>query len=251
MNNLNLKPAMRYQMSYMWKSFITVFGIAMAVVTLVMIFFSVNIADGEAHILFFQITQDGAINTVIHFNMAAVMLFMFFIVGVSGIREDLRFYLQNGLSRRTVYASTVLSSAASGLGVGFISALFNLTGSILPGFPVRGFMFSDLQTYTALNFIGDLLLHTLCFFLAWQLGSLISLIYYRLGKIQQVVFSVLGIAILIFGLPFSLAAVITRADFETLGAAFSSTLFIGIILLLVSILTAVGNFLLLRRAPLK
>ena len=213
MNNLNLKPALRYQITYLGKFFLIAFGIIVAVYAFLHLFFSVAVTSDTIEINMSD-------------SLLSVLLVMLFIIGIVGIREDLKMFLQHGAGRRTVYVSTLISGFFTAVVLGLICELFSLFFTV------------------GQSFFGGWLFNGACFFFAWQLGGLISLIYYRMNRIQQIVFSVAGGSLLgalaVFVLPY-------MAAYIPSGMWAAPT----VPILLCGLLAAAFNFLLLRRAQVK
>ena len=203
MNTMNLKPAIRYQLEYIGKFFMFAFVIVAAVMALLYIILEARIILSIDHADGFSIST----------NLVSMITIMLFVIGIVGIREDLKMYLQFGAGRRTVFVSTLISTLITGVVLGLICEL--------------RFMIGFMMTAAG-------------FFLAWQLGALISLIYYRLNLIGIIVFSVAGGAVMLFCLPFIIIHV--SQSYQT---------FLLLPLLLFGALAAAGSFLLLRRAPVK
>jgi len=203
MNTMNLKPAIRYQLEYIGKFFMFAFVIVAAVMALLYIILEARIILSIDHADGFNIST----------NLVSMITIMLFVIGIVGIREDLKMYLQFGAGRRTVFVSTLISTLITGVVLGLICEL--------------RFMIGFMMTAAG-------------FFLAWQLGALISLIYYRLNLIGIIVFSVAGGAVMLFCLPFIIIHV--SQSYQT---------FLLLPLLLFGALAAAGSFLLLRRAPVK
>ena len=179
MNNMKLYPAMRYQLIYLAETFALMFGIAAAL-------FIVS----QVGITVAGITVDSML-----WNVGTFMLFALFVVGIGGVREDLRLMIQHGIGRRTTYVSTLLSDIVAGAGFGLILELLNVISRAVPAFPFSGLVFP------VEHFLASWLLHIGAFLFARQLGVMISLLYYRMNKMQAIVFSVTAGALFLLGLP--------------------------------------------------
>jgi len=235
MNNSRLKHAMHYQFDYFAWSSLYVYGISIVVICLIGFFTTITVND-------VNVTGSG---------IGGVGFFHLLIIGISGIREDLRFFLQHGISRRTTFFSHLYSSFICSIALGLFCELFNLVSHNLFGFTRYD------SAITIQSFFISWLSLACTFFFAWQIGSLISLIYYRLGKMQQVVFTVTVIAMIVYGfssgIRFLVGSAYDLGDFiqtliENSPGFFSVGVWVG---LLLGILAAVGNFLLLRRVQIK
>jgi len=244
-NRLNLKPALRYQLTSMSKAAAMVFAIVFAVAVFLHVIVGVFI-EPEATINIAGIASTEVDETFIRVNQVNfgfVAIIFLFVVGVGGIREDLKLMLQHGMGRRTVYVSTLLGSLISSAALGIFCELLNL----VTVFSISGLNFQG-------GFFSGVLLHTLSFFLAWQLGTLISMIYYRLETMQKIIFSVLGGALIVFGIPRTITRLLTHdaGAFEaTLINIFTNPFALVLPILVCGVLAATGNFLLLRRAQVR
>jgi len=221
---------MLYQLSYMAKSGMYVYGIAIAVVLAIHFFVTVSVN-----------------NSNITMGIEGVAFVHFLIVGISGIREDLRFFIQHGLSRRTTYLSHLYSSLICSVALALFCLLFNfVTGNLLG--------FNSNSVSGIWSFLVGWVSHVAVFFFAWQLGALISTIYYRLGKIQQVVFTVAVVALGIYVLTNSVIFIVgeeTNIIQRIIESAPTLLAPIIWVVLLLGIIAATGNFLLLRRVQIK
>ena len=234
MNDSRLKKAMRYQLyNFVW-SCLYVYGIAIAVIVAIGIL----------------VTAFG--NTgFVSISISGVGFFHLLIVGITWIREDFKFFIQHGISRRTTFFShlyvSLIGSALVGVLCEFVSLITNLLLNSAITIPA-------LARY---SFFSGWLTHTIFFFFAWQIGALLSLIYYRLNKIQQVVFSVTVVATIVFGGSYGVYLLTRIADDldglflnfldNTLGLT-SMAVLLGLVF---GILAVIGNYLLLRRVQIK
>ena len=252
MTKLRIGPAMRYQIDYMLWASLSILGIIIGIMLILSIFVAGAVAAGDEGlgavvIMGFLNVGDGLVN--MSFNVASVLTITFFIFGVGGIREDFKFFLQHGMGRTTTYLSVIFISLLSGAAWGLICQILTVISNNWAAFPATGMGFPDS------NFIVGWLLHTLSFFFAWQLGTVISLIYYRLGKTQKVIFSVAAIALIVFVIPNSISYLVNFFISGDIGeyrtafvSFFENPLSLTLIVLAFGVICALANFLLLRRA---
>ncbi len=197
------------------------------------------------------------------FEMAAAIYVL--VAGILSVREDLRFFLQNGRGRPTVFLAQLVIAL-------FTAAVLAVAGSLL--MVIFGFATRLLDPQLAFSSLYGLLIGSadgggigsvvqmmgyifLVCLPAFFFGMTVSLIYYRLSKLGKVVFSFAVPAVLLVGLPFLIGSNPAIANafiaffqhiYETLRtpmallAAFS---------LVASPILALGSWLLLRRAPIK
>jgi len=228
-----LKQAIRYQLSYFGWSFLYVYGIAAAAIIAIGSMITINASDG------ISITGIGGVGFV-----------HFLIMGIAGIRCDLRFFIQHGIGRRTTFFSNLYGSLICSAALGLFCEVFNFISHNLLGLTFYG------SAFTFQGFFTSWLAYTFTFFTAWQVGALISLIYYRLSKMQQIVFCVTTIAIFMLAVSGGIRRLVGLGDdlglvqtiVENIVLLTGLTAWVG---LLVGILAAAGNYLLLRRVQIK
>ena len=242
MNKMRLKPALHYQLDYFVRSSLSYLGVLAAIII------SINLIrrffiDGTVVDILGLVRFDTGGGGFFVFNVGTILVFMLFVIGIVGIREDFKMLLQHGMGRCTAYFSSLFGSLIFAAVLGLFCELLNIAARYWPSFPVRG------MTFLEQGFFAGWFLQAGFFFLAWQLGVLISLIYYRLNGLQQTVFTVAAVATIIFVLPGGLRHIAEGgADLE---AALVGLLANPTFIPLWGALAAVGNFLLLRRAQVK
>ena len=245
MNNMRLFPAMRYQLSYMARGALITLGILCAVFFALGLIMVINdVTEGAINIGVISVNG----NVSFHFNSGAVMAITIFIFGIVGIREDLKLFLQHGIGRYTTYFSSLFSSLIIGVALGLLLELLNLAAALWSAFSAQ------TPAFSVGGFISGWLLHTGGLFFAWHFGALISLIYYRLQKIQQIIFSVAGVAILVFALPRALSRFFgedSTALERALRSITATPLSLVCLIFFIGAFAAAANFLLLRRAQVK
>ena len=228
-----IKQALNYQLSYFAWSSLWVYGIAIALMCIlgawtVITVNDVNVSTGLGGVAFVHLLVFGI-----------------------GIRGDLKFYTQHGISRRTTFLSHLYGSLICAVAVGLLCSIFNVIAGRWLGFS------GGYEDHNIINFLTDWIMYISVFIFAWQIGTLISMIFYRLNNLQKVVFSVLSIGFLIFAFVVGIRYIVNfTEDFEALVirltegafAVISPTLIITFSL---AILAMCGNYLLLRRSPIK
>ena len=236
MGNMRLKAAMHYQLNYMFWASLSILGIAAAIAIFLRLVVGVVVIN-------INLLGDASESSFL-FSAGAILAVTLFIIGIAGIREDLKFFIQHGMGRGTTYFSHILTSLISGLILGLLCQLFDLIIYwVWPAFPVSGLRFP------VEGFFAGWMLHTLCFFFVWQLGALISLIYYRMNNwIQSLIFS-----LLLFGSPLFIGMAIGNFDgvVDTIINFFVNPPAFAPLFLIGGVLAALGNFLLIRRAQIK
>jgi len=235
MKGSRLKQTLQYQFDYFAWSSLYVYGIAIAVIAVITIL-TVTAADGNI------------VN--INVGIGGVGFVHLLVAGIAGIRSDLRFFIQHGISRRTTFFSNLYGSLICSVVLGlFCEFVYLVTGHLLRNI-------NGVSAFATQNFFSGWMTHAAFFFFACQIGALISLIYYRLNKMQQIIFSVTAIAALVFGFSYIIRLVVGIAVLDSLIQGFveSAVGFTGItiwVMLLLGALAAAGNYLLMRRVQIK
>jgi len=246
MGNMRLKPALYYQLDYMVRASLSVLGVLLLVSAAN--YLLINFFEGNFAI--FMVIIDGDISSMA-LNVGGVAVISLFIVGIVGIREDIKFFMQHGRGRYTTYFSTLLGSLISAAAIGLVCELFNLIGDAWHMFPLQGVNFGGA------GFIGSWVMHTVFFFGAWQLGMLVSLLYYRMSKMQQIIFSVAIGGIFLLALPTFVPSLIDSLvqgleDMDWDAFMFMPNVsMLAVPVVLGGVMAAGFNFLLLRRAQIK
>ena len=234
MNSLRLKQTLKYQLSYFGWSSLWVYGISVTVMAVVIALVAFSVTDSN-----------------ISAGLGGVGFLHLFILGI-GIRSDLKFFLQHGISRRTTFFNNLIGSFICAVMLGLFCEVFNLIFN-------RWIYISGYVDASGISgFFKGWIAYVCSFFFAWQVGALISLIYYRLGALQKVIFSVLGAGALVLGFSGAVRYIIGIAD--EFGDGMLQSLFEGSLdivmpialgVLILAMFSAVGNYFLLRRAPVK
>jgi len=237
MINSRLGPVLRYNLEYVAWSCLYVFGISAAIML---------IANFGRVVIPENIYVEGSF-----FNFAAIGVVLYFILGIAGVREDLRFLLQHGMGRKTTFYGNLFCSLIAGIVLALFCMIVELAARNWAGFPAAGSIFPYH------GFFVGWLSHIASFFFAWQFGIILSLIYYRLNKIQQIAFSVVGIAIIMALSAFGIRSLVVNiADFEEAIRRLVDNppeIMMPAVLVLggLGIVAAFGNYLLLRRAQVR
>jgi len=128
-------------------------------------------------------------------------------------------------------------------------SLIDLIPNYWPAFFVRG------SVVPVEGFFMSWFLNIGIFFFTWQLGTVISLIYYRLNRMGQIIFSVAAGGIILFGVPNIVVRHVLRDGFDAFMEAVSNALVnpanLTLFVFLIGVLAAAFNFMLIRRAEVK
>ncbi|MCL2365942.1 MAG: hypothetical protein FWC75_02720 [Oscillospiraceae bacterium] len=250
MNTLKLMPALRYQLDYMVRALLIAFAVMAAIVIFISLFITTATFGDAGQVIIDIAPINFHFETSSFINVGPIFTIMIFITGIVGIREDLRFFLQHGLGRKSTYLSTLLTSLLCGATLALVFELLDLV------FVNALWLRFSAVNISGLGYVGGWLLQTLVFFFAWQLGALISLLYYRMSTMVKVIFSVAIIATVVFAVPRLIGDIIdlvfsNSSDMigGTLSTLFTNPLNIICTILALGIICTLGNFMLIRRAP--
>lgn len=130
----------------------------------------------------------------------SILIFVF-VLGLNSFRPQFRFFVQNGVSRRTHLISFHLSALCIAGGMTVIDLLFPmLFGRVLDATPMVTLM------YRTSNLHPLSLLWSLCLYLVMaEAGFLLTTLYYRMGKGLKLTFSIGVPALLLIVLPLVVA----------------------------------------------
>ena len=127
------------------------------------------------------------------------------VLGMVGIRENLRMLNQNGVSRRTAFLAEIIAQAAAAVLVAAGATVLLAAYQALPGMAGRVYVSDVYQMVyegTAIGVAGYLrtavFAAAMCFALA-ALGQFCSVLYWRLSKFWIVTVSIAIPLVLIFG----------------------------------------------------
>ncbi len=153
------------------------------------------LALGGSLLLSYTITLFFTAEEVTISGMEMSSLVFIFCMGLNAFKPFLKMFLQNGISRLTLYVSAIVSLLILSL---LCALIDNLLTIVLSGqMNYRG-LFGTIYQH---HFIKDLLWTCTCYFMFSGLGFLITNLYYRMNKILKVLVSVSIPLLLFVGLP--------------------------------------------------
>jgi len=195
MKHMNIKPAFRYCIFDLLRNS-GVFYIIMLFVTAA---FSVM-----------AILQNGDTVSGSYSAFAVAGSIMLFVTGITTIREDLRLFIQHGVSRRTTFWANLLSAvavcavlaAAGELMIAAAQALTAGNSRILIS-DLYHFVYADIsiRQLSFLQHIESVFFNFSIFLFAYMIGMFISLMFFRLSKAWTVVVGVGAPSFIFIGLP--------------------------------------------------
>ena len=204
-------------------------------------------------VLMMFIHEDGSSNGQ---DMAAIIFA--FVMGIALCWDNLKMALANGVSRRTVFTSTLLSSLiGSAVLTVFTLCCTQLFGSLLNAYSIYSFTYEGYAASPFLSILAQALWQMALYFLSMMTGLLIAVIYYRLNKVATIAVSV-GVPVFCFMvLPilFTLLPTLFTAFVSAFSKLFSfiarSPYHSCLVFLITAAVMAALSWLAMRRAPLR
>ena len=220
------------------------------------IYFSIMIAFMLIGIcLLLVIDTDGDVG--MNFDMSGYVFF--FVFSLNSFKENLKFFNQNGVSRRTFYISriTVMVSAAL-----IMMLMDRLLHTILSFVKIDNFsavfvfdLFGKMEQNNLVNILKAMLASLCTYMAAYGLGCFINLVFYRLGNFGK---TIVGAGVPVFCiilLPLTdnllLNGALGRVFMKFINYTLSSLGNISLVFALISLACMVFTYFLMRRAPIK
>lgn len=121
------------------------------------------------------------------------MIIFIFVLGLNSFRPQFRFFLQNGVSRRTQLTAFHLSALCIAAGMTVIDLLFPmLFGRVLNTTPMVTWMFGFSNVHPL-----SLLWSVLLYLTMAEIGFLVTTLFYRMSKALKLLVSI-GVPVLLF-----------------------------------------------------
>lgn len=190
---MNLKASLKYQLSDCRNPIIIFYIVIAALLTLAF----------TTHILF----SDMYSGTTSMNGMGLAATIFIFIAGMNSFKETFRMFLQNGVSRRTLFISQLLSGLIVSFIMTVIGSIYTIIGKSLAAhfdrLYFRSFIemiYSDRYASESVSIqmlIESLLFYTMMLTAALMAGYFITVLYYRLNKGGKIAVSV-GVPVFLF-----------------------------------------------------
>lgn len=253
---MNLKPIIRLQFRYDYRVFRIMYLIVYATVALNMIY---------------ELSSGGGQVRMHTSGLELATIITIFIVGLHSFRRFFLFYSANGVSRRRVFAGVTASLAIAAACTALIdtanAAIFSLFMDYRPMYATR---LHDLASFSmtkgpsfhaslSASLLAKNLLWCFCAYLACALfGLCLSMLYYRMNRIQKLAFSA--------GVPIFLLVFLPVVDQNITGGQITAALVSGFrwwiacsmnpasdlaAHLILSVLLSGAAFLLIRRVEIR
>lgn len=176
---MNLKPMLRYQLRDYWISGLIFFLANLGAVLLV--FISLSVFEGPNHASYSGYSFAGGI-------------FML-VMGVVLPRQSMRLGGQLSISRKTSFAALLISSAVASLGLALAGDILMVV-SQKAAWSVNGLVFTDIyallyaasaESLTLTEHVSSILFGTCFMVVNFALGLFFTFLFWRLGKLGQLV----------------------------------------------------------------
>ncbi|HHX60064.1 MAG TPA: hypothetical protein GX707_04910 [Epulopiscium sp.] len=181
------KKAIKYQMFEMKKAIITYYGIMLAMYMIPIIFLSVGTSGGRVS------------------GMETTTVVFLFIIGLNSLKETFGMFLQNGLSRKTLFYSYTIKTMIVSMIMALISNISGTLGEAFYNFDslfmqiYRGRYLTEISPLV--RFIDTFLWMTFLYMVAAMLGYFIIILYYRMNDKLKIIVSVGVPTFFIIGIP--------------------------------------------------
>lgn len=184
-----------------------------------------------------------------------------FVFGICSIRDDLRFCIQHGVGRRTVFVSVSLSIACiavifavAGETILAVMQALSSTRENIAIYDIYQLIFLDAAaTMTLSQHLLSIVFNISCFILVGMAGMFVFLVFYRLSKIWTIIVAISVPVLLVFGVPLipngQLGASLANVLLQFFNWILSGTWAWVLFSIAAAIVFAVFNCLLMRRAP--
>ncbi|HCU08166.1 MAG TPA: hypothetical protein DF480_04255 [Clostridiales bacterium] len=194
---MNLRAASLYKSKNALKSAGAYFIVLLLILLAVIAIARINVSNGGSSYVTFSGYTIGA-------------WVMMLVMGITAIREDLRFFIQNGIGRRTAFVTQWVAALelAVLLAVGgqLFQFLANAIAQSVPNIRI-GELYSMLYAQGAMSLslwqhVESFVLYLGFLLMAYMGGMFFSLLFYVLNKTMQVVIAVSIPFLLFVGIPF-------------------------------------------------
>ncbi|ABX40574.1 hypothetical protein [Lachnoclostridium phytofermentans] len=180
---MKLGRAFKFQMKEIIKSIATFYGFLF-----LFLFLFITISNNSGD-------RNGSIGGFELFTMV-----MIFITMLNIIRSDFHLFLQHGYSRKTLFLSTILCIITTSSVVALMeSILFKIFSHFVTynGMYIQGYGAAYLSDVGVKGMVDEYFWKFFLYILAGAIGIFISLLYYRMNKLQKMIVSA-GVPALLF-----------------------------------------------------
>lgn len=187
---MNLKTGVKYQLWEAKRSLIIFYGIIY-----VIYIFSITAARAFSSV------------TVTFGGIELSSIIFLFVLGLNLFSESFRMFLQNGLSRRTLFFSLVLSILPISAFMATVDSINGLVANLLVNYDGIYLQMYGLRYGTGIGLqqtIEGLFWYTTAYAMVAMLGLLITTLYYRLNKMGKLLISI--------GLPVTFVVILPLID---------------------------------------
>lgn len=177
---MSIKSAVKYQFIEMKKAVMVYYAVIYAIYILLIVSLGLYVS-GEV---------DG--NSIGGMEFSTVIFI--FILGLNSFKESFRMFLQNGLSRKTLFKSFILSATFVSIFMAFVDIVNGIVVNIISNYKsmylqVYGGRYSETTSLATIYLEG--FFWSVFLYIAFaMLGYFITILYYRMNKQLQIIVSI-------------------------------------------------------------
>lgn len=177
---MNMKSAVKYQFLEMKKSVVVYYAVIYAIYILLIVSLGLYVGGN---------TEGSNIG-----GMEFSTIIFIFILGLNSFKESFRMFLQNGLSRKTLFKSFILSITLVSILMAFVDIFNALLVNIISNYnsmylQIYGQRYSESTSVVA-KYLEGFLWSVFIYIAFAMLGYFITILYYRMNKKLQLIVSI-------------------------------------------------------------
>lgn len=254
---MRIKPALMFRFDE-FKKVVLIYYLVVAIV-----YGFLLLATTDSGFIFTNIDSQGTTRVSISGIEMSAIIFLF-VLGLNSFTEPFKMFLQNSLSRKTIFTSFVLVATCAGIGIGFINSIINLLLSGVERYGtifqlIYGSRYADSPNSLAYYF-EEFLWSSLIYISVLIIGFLLAALYYRLNRLLKYIISIGVPVFFLVGLPVldvtlangNIHKSILQSIIYSFGISNGFNPYYAVItFLILSIILCAISYLLIRRAVIK
>ena len=190
---MNINKAIKYQILEMKKSVIGYYGIIYAIYILFAIFIGIYVSDGN----------NGSIGSIGGTEFSTAIFA--FAIGLTSFKDTFKMFLQNGLSRRTLFKSFILSIMLLSIFMSLIDSVNTVIVNTISNYnpiylQIYGRRYAE-GVSEIVKLLDGFLWNTFIYLTVAMVGYFLAILYYRMDKRLTIIVSVGVPGLLFFVLP--------------------------------------------------
>lgn len=132
-------------------------------------------------------------------GMEMITCYLLFGLGLDAFGNNLKIFLQNGISRKSLTYSYLIIVGGISIIMGFVSSISNLILSQLANYDSVLANIDYLSNHTILKFLEGYLYITLLYMISAMVGLSIAVIYFRMSKRVKIITLISGSTLILGG----------------------------------------------------